>query len=44
MLAAGHFGDGAGPADREQMSPESEGLRGEIRRMVLEELSRIVKR
>jgi acyl-CoA reductase-like NAD-dependent aldehyde dehydrogenase len=34
---------GAGTAGREPMAPEVAGLREEIRRMVLEELSRIVK-
>ena len=32
-----------GPLDREPMGAEAEGLREEIRRMVLEELSRIVR-
>ncbi|HLN05244.1 MAG TPA: aldehyde dehydrogenase family protein [Acidimicrobiales bacterium] len=34
---------GFGPNSREPMTPEVEGLREEIRRMVLEELSRIVR-
>ena len=34
---------GFSTADREPMTPESEGLRDEIRRMVLEELGRIVR-
>jgi hypothetical protein len=36
-------GSPPGAAGHEQMNPEMAGLREEIRRMVLEELSRIVK-